>query len=240
MSFYTSLLFYRPVPPPPVTASDVARFLMSVRDLELLAGGGLLTLQVKFGSDIDVDDHPTSWEEPTATPSDFTVRDIEWDFDLSSPANLQEMIYRLVDDERRIYRRFASMGALDENVVLPISRIESPENEIDFTPDTLGLQIGPVIVGTLSSDMIAQVGWIALSISGCGYLWPWSGHEVVAALDGSSAIRRLANRCREHWPVPPAAASPDVVEQRREMGELWPYGGFDQPHDWHWGVHESG
>ena len=168
------------------------------------------------------------------------MREIEWDIDDLQPHGLEEIIDTLRGDVRRVYRAHLSIGTPVDSLLQPITRLNSPENDRDFTPDTLSISIGPVKVASLGSDDIAHVGWISVNLSGYGYLYPWTIREVVDRLEATPEIRRLADLCRTFWPVPPAPPRAEVVAARGEMGDLWPYDQADKEWDWYWGVQESG
>jgi hypothetical protein len=84
------------------------------------------------------------------------------------------------------------------------------------------------------------MGWIAISVSGPGYLYPWTFRDVLNRLEGTPEIHRIMEMCRSFWPAPSLPPEPDIVELRRQVAELWPYDDFARSWDWYWGLHESG
>ena len=239
MSFFTSLIFYRPRTPPLLTANDLAQFVARLRDTTLLVDGGLRSLKIKFGDAVDQDDKSTTWNEPLGGGRLFVAREIEWDQHLSDPT-IAEMVECLTGDGRRIYRAWISIGALSDEVLQPITRLNSPENDRDFCPDGLSLEVGPIEIYSLGTELIAHVGWIGLSISGSGYLFPWTIQEVVERAATAPAIQRLTDVCRASWPVTPERPEPRIAEARKQLGELWPYADLHKTWDWYWGVCETG
>ena len=239
MSFFTSLSHYRPGSPPSVTADDLSRFIAQISETSSLTDSGLRLLQVKFGDSIDQDDKGTTWEEESV-PGISMVHDIEWDLDLSSQPTHQQMVDSLASDQRRIYRAFVMLGMPIDDVLQPITRENSPENEINYYPDGLSVEIGPIKCYDMASEEPLHVGWISLSLSGGGYLFPWTFRDAHARLQDSSQIRRLADLCRSFWPVALDSLDPQVIQLRKKLNELWPYDQFDQPLDWCWGLQESG
>src|SRR5690349_10282242 len=131
MSFYTMLQYYRPRPPPAVTGDDLSRFVATLRGTGALEESGFLYVDVKFGQSIDQDYNGTTWEEPTA-PGMAIIHDIEWDIEIKDPAGLQDIIEKLAGDERRVYRANVGLGAATDELLRPLTRINSPENKIDF------------------------------------------------------------------------------------------------------------
>lgn len=239
MSFFTSLTFYRPTSPPAVTAADFSRFIAQIHDGVALTTSGLEMLRVKFGDAIDQDDEGTLWGEEL-TPAISIMHDIEWDVDLSDDSTIQEIIEALVSDSRRIYRARVTLGMPEDDVLRPITRENSPENEIGFYPDTLSIEIGPIRCFSLGSERSFHVGWIGLTISGGGYLFPWTFRDVFDRLQGSKQIQQLTNVCRSFWPVAKKPPEHRIIQLRKKLNELWPYARFDEPWDWYWGLRESG
>ena len=166
------------------------------------------------------------------------MSEIEWDLDLSHPGGIQEMIDALATDGRRIYRAHVSLGTPIDAVLQPVTRINSPENELDFCPDSLSVDTGPI--ERHGCDFRAFVGWIGLSLSGYGYLFPWTCRDVFQRLENTPEIRHIAEVCRSFWPVAPKLVEDRIVEVRKELGELWPYENLDKRWDWYWGIEESG
>lgn len=240
MSFYTCLTFYRPREPPAMAVSDLGRFIAQIHGLGLLTDDGLQYLAVRIGDSIDQDEKNTACYEAGAAPGIYLVKDIEWDLELSRPNGAAEIIAALVNDDRRIYRAFVSLGTPIDAALEPITRRNSPENEIDFCPDSLGIEIGPVVIGSLGCDAPAFVGWIGVSLSGSGYLFPWTFRDVLKRLEDAPEIQRITELCRSFWPVPAGLPEDRILEMRMQMSELWPYEDFHKTWDWYWGVQESG
>ncbi len=240
MSFYTGLTFYRPREPPAMTASELGQFIAQIRDAGLLANDGFKYLQVRFGRSIDQDERGTSDLEEETAPGLYIMKDIEWDLELSGPSDIAEIIAALANDKRRIYRATASLGTPMDAVLQPITRTNSPENTIDFCPYSLDIEIGPVMIGSLGCEALAFAGWIGVSLSGSGYLFPWTFRDVVKRLEGAPEIQRMTDVCRSFWPVSPGPPEDRIVDMRTQIGELWPYEDLDKPWDWYWGLQESG
>jgi hypothetical protein len=237
MSFHTTLQFYRPTEPPIVTGADLARFLERLRETATLQDNGWQTLQVKYGERIDADDSEAVWTEPIA-PQLSTIRSIAWDIDISANG-IQQIVDQLRDEPRHIYRAAVSLGTLDEKVVAPITRKGSAENDTDFLPYELGVEIGLIESWLMGDEQICEVGWMSLTLSGSGYLFPWTFPEVVRQLESVPLIGKLTDVCRSTWPVAPGPLNRKVVEFRRKMGKVWPYEDYDRPWDWYWAAREG-
>jgi hypothetical protein len=239
MSFYTSVVFYRPRKPPAMTASDIARFIVAIRGAKVLTRFGSRSLSVKFGKSIDKDHKGTTWEKRVA-PGIAEVHEIKWDVELDGSPSLQDIIDCLNSDHRRIYRAHISLGMPIADVLRDITRTNSAENRIDYCPDQLSIYVGPVELCSLSSSTMANAGWISASLHGSGYLFPWTVRELVQRAQSSRAIRRISNLCRSFWPVVSKPPPKRVIGARRQLGDLWPYNNAAKPWDWYWGVQETG
>ena len=192
-----------------------------------------------FGDAIDQDHKPSIIVEESHHPGIYTMAEIDWDVNLSDNPTIEEMIDCLASDQRLIYRASISLGIPIDDVLEPITRVDSPENEIDFTPNSLSIAVGPIECFSLGSDPLS-VGWISLDLCGDGYLFPWTLRDVFERISASSVIRRLTDVCRSFWPVPAELPSPELVELRRQFHEVWPYDQFDKSLDWYWGLQETG
>jgi hypothetical protein len=231
-------MYYRPRKPPLVTADDLASVVAELSKTSKLTTSGMYGLKVKFGEAIDRDDKETIWYEQTA-PGVARVHEIEWDIELSRAKGMDDIQMALAGDSRTIYRANVFLGMPTNDVLAPVTRMNSPENEIHYLPDTLALQIGPINAGLLSSDECVQVGWIALSLSGSGYLYPWTLADALERAATSQPIQVLTDIMRARWPVPPAVPDPEITELRRQLPDVWPHSDVDRKWDWYWGALET-
>jgi len=239
MSFFTSLTYYRPCTPPIVTGNDLANLITQLYETGTLTDSGFQILQVKFGNSVDQDEQDSSSAEEIM-PGLAVMDDIEWDLDVPKPSGIRGIIDALKGDNRPVYRAYASLGGAIDAVLKPITRTKSPENQINFCPDSVSLEIGPIEIFNLRSDAPAFVGWIGLSLSGNGYLFPWKFRDVFERLESTPEVQRIAEACRSFWPVAPDRPEPCIVELRRQLDDLWPYDSFDKEWDWYWGIQETG
>lgn len=239
MSFYTGVVFYRPTPPPQITTDRLSRFIQTIIQADVLDDRPIGFLEVKYGSSIDADDNGTSWEEELGSGIS-AWKEIDWDLQMSGKISPSEMVTALKADSRSIYRADVILGTLRQDIYEKISRLNTPENAVNFTPYDLSLSIGPIEISGLRSLHPFHVGWVGLKISGPGYLFPWTLRDVVDRIAESPEIQMLQAACRSHWPV--TTANPDsqlVAARKHYLGELWPYDRFDLPNDWFWGLQES-
>src|ERR1700722_698305 len=80
MSFFTTMHFYRPTPPPVVTGPDLAKFVKAFEALKVSEGECLFGTQIRFGKAIDQDDKPTILQEQVIAGIG-SVSEIEWDLE---------------------------------------------------------------------------------------------------------------------------------------------------------------
>jgi hypothetical protein len=110
---------------------------------------------------------------------------------------------------------------------------------VDLYLDQWFMEIGPIISCDLGSEDLFHVGWLSVSLSGYGYLYPWTFAELVQRAEGDSSIRRVTELCRATWPVEAGRRDRRQKTLRKRMGDLWPYPEIDRPWDWYWGLSES-
>ncbi|MGC4004598.1 MAG: hypothetical protein QM811_16345 [Pirellulales bacterium] len=238
MSFYSALNYVRPGRPPKLTGADVARFIERVRDSGLVVDDGLRYLNVKFGKSIDRDARGTS-RDIVLYPNLVIMGQIDWDLDLGHDPSLTDMITALRSEQHRVYRLNASLGAAVDGILRPLTRAGSPENEIDFLPYELTLQIGPIESFELSWDEAKHVGWIAVGVSGPGYLFPWTFEDVEQRLRSSPEIERLAELCRTTWPVE-ETASASWTDRLLDRLPFLRQASVGEPVEWKWYPFETG
>lgn len=83
-----------------------------------------------------------------------------------------------------------------------------------------------------------QVGWIYFSISGQGYLFPWTYEETLAKLRAHPVLQQVRDICREMWPATTQPPRPGIISDRPKMGKLWSEP-QDAPYDWYWAINET-
>jgi hypothetical protein len=239
MSFYTSLLYYRPTPPPIITGPDLAAFVRAFDQLAVSTENGPYTLQIKFGKAIDQDDKPAHWMQPMRdAPGISTLAEIDWDIDKFC-GSLEEDATQIGSHEQPIYRGFLSLGSVVENVGKDLRRAPCADNDQELCFDDWNMTIGPVQCSSLQGKQFS-VGWIALKLSGYGYLFPWTFAHLVRRAERNPTLQKVTRLLQETWPVPAKAPLPEHVAERKMMGELWPYPDLDRPWDWYWGLRETG
>jgi hypothetical protein len=253
MSFYTTLYFYRPTRPPRVTGPRLAEFI------EALCATGVIErradyIMLKFGRGIDQDEKPTSYEVPVpGVRGMYTVRSIKWDINHSS-IPLDERLQLLRNHDRPLYRATLSIGSVRRDVMEALQTPRPDEaGQMNLTLWDCVVSLEPVELGSMSTDDRFAVGWMSLSFSGNGYLYPWTPRDLTSRADALAALTAVTDVCRQFFPVDPDGA-PKMFQRiaprlrrlrlrrtRRQMGELWPFpDDLDRPWDWFWGVSETG
>lgn len=252
MSFYTSLHFYRPSPPPRVTGPLLADFVGRLVVSGIVDVSAKHDVQVKFGRAIDQDDSDTVIYEPVpGLPRSFRVRSIEWDVEHSG-ITLDDLRAVLSNHDRPIYRASVGLGTTRPEIIAHLQTNRPDDGNPNLCLWDCGVHLGPVGIGSLGSDGEFMVGWMSLSLGGNGYLFPWGPRDLTSRAATDPHLRAAANVCRSMWPVDPdnstgtfgklapALRRRRVRAARRRMGDLWPSDDLDLPWDWFWGVSETG
>lgn len=240
MSFYTSLHFYRPGPPPILTGAQLAAFVARFASLGIATEGDSIGLRVKFGRAIDQDDRPTDWDEPLTPDGILSIaRRIAYDAesaDLPSLARLADALARLGGP---IYRAGLDLGGVAEPVLSRVSREPSEENTVSLSLCRWALEAGPILSHALGGEAAYSVGWLSVAMHGPGYLYPWDFRGLLDRVESAPGVHHLMDLCRRTWPVRGDPPPRRVIRARRRMGELWPYDRLDLPSDWSWGLAEG-
>lgn len=236
MSFYSSLLFYRPGPPPIVSGKGLAAFLRAFEVLKVSDVSYPRTLEVRFDGPIDKDEKPASWGE-LVEPGLYESREIEWDLRVQC-RSIGEMAVAIGSDRRPIYRAELDLGNPLASIFESLA-VDSPENAHGFAPDTWGMTTGPTECHDLGGETSLFVGWMNVRLHGNGYLYPCTLAELVARAQSNPDLARVTDLCRETWPVDMGLVTERHAAMRKQAGELWPYPSLDMAWDWYWGLQES-
>ena len=234
MGFFTSLLYYRPGRPPLITGETLSQFIRRLIETDLVEKTRL-SLKVKNGRAIDQDRHDTS-RLVMLMPGLGQYEDIEWDVTVSAQGGFDGLVNPIANDQSAIYRAYINFGFLPSTS--RITRQPSDQNTVGLYPDGLSFLVEPVQSSNLGTECW-HVGWLALSFSGHGYLYPWTLRDIVKRAQDSPEIMRLCDICRSTWPVPSRRPSFLEVRRRKKYSLLWPYDDFKKPYDWYWGVRET-
>jgi hypothetical protein len=240
MSFYTGINFTRPLRPPQITGSNLADFFARLFALNLIKPTHQIGIQLRFGDRIDADDKPINYLEPT---SDLisSVRTIKLDVD-ESDQSPDQMLSLLRKCSQPIYRAFISLGSATNAFYRYMEVPEFANSDPDsLALDSWSFSIAPISSRSLSSDQDFNVGWIALTLSGYGHIYPWPWPQLAAHIASHPDIARAMDLCRSTWPVPSLAPDRAAIKQRQAMGDLWPFPNeLKRPWDWFWTLAETG
>jgi hypothetical protein len=239
MGFFTSLTYYRPGRPPTVTGRSFARFLGRIIETNLVEPCGLIGLKIKFGKAIDQNRRDAHWSQAIGLGLSES-REIEWDATVPASRGFAGLINEIADNDDPIYRAYASLGNLVEAVREPITILPPVKDAMGYWPDGLSISLGPVRPSGLQTGGGWLAGWIEMSFSGNGYLYPSTLSKLVTRAIDSPEITRLCEICRTSWPVPSHRPSIVAVMRRKKFKSLWPYDNFRKSYDWYWSVHETG
>jgi len=255
MSAFTAAVCYRAGGEPPVvTAGDLAVFVERILALDILAWERM-DVRLKFGRAIDQDDHNTTPEEQVGQNT-WLMLDYDWHVKANRLPHAEALellrhppASRTVERTRKlfgpkvvietfdphIYRARLSFGMLKEPIYRDLChKLEG--NYLNLTDLTFSIDVVELI--DPEEGGIFQVGWMDFSISGSGYLFPWSYAETMEKLRAHRELGLIRDFCRELWSASTQPVRPELVKGREQMGKLWsePY---DAPYDWYWAINET-
>jgi len=237
MSNFTSFTWLRPQKPPRITTTELAAFVTAIRATGIVQDRALpCTVHVRYGRAIDRNAKPTSRFVSTYRNVGY-YKDIRWS--VNQQVAGAEIADLLAAREASIYRAWIDLGPLNASLYDTLHRQPDEQNQQSLTPDGLSLSLGPVECCDLRSERAWQLGWIALSLGGYGYLWPWTLRDWVARADAHPLIQAMQQACEAAWPLPPEPPTAEAIMNRAELGSLFPYE-IDAPLGWRWSVHETG
>jgi hypothetical protein len=254
MSFYTTLHFYRPTPPPVVTGPALARFLLALSGTGLFERKGAEYLIVKFGRSIDQDAKGTT-VETQVVPGMYSVRSIEYDLK-HDRISLADAVQVLSNHDRPVYRASVNLGILRQDVIAALQTERPDDRNTNLCLWDSTIELGPIELGSISSERSFAVGWMSVGFGDNGDLVPWTARDLTGRAMSLPQLEPLTRICRETFPVDPDYRGPGFrsggtlrrllqrplsrFKRRRLMGDLWPFVELDRPWDWYWGVAESG
>jgi hypothetical protein len=241
MSFYSSLLIYRPDVPRKVSRADLAAFISAFALLGLKDETGAIDYYIKFGRGIDQDVETLESSEPIF--GDGLIR--VWDRPSYDADGLDFATLALVPEDVKsltgtIYRADLSLGYASKTLFDHLGHEPSEDNELGLALGCWGLELGPILSYGLNSEVPYKVGWLEVKLHRHGYLYPWSFRELIDRAESFSSIRALMELCCRTWPIAPGKPPRHAAKARKAMGDLWPYPRTDQPWACCWGLQESG
>jgi len=240
MSFYTSLNYFRPQPPPRITTRELADVVRRIYSAAEVTPNIMTGMRVKFGRAIDKDAKPTLRETETA-PGVFTVRSIEYDINHNAKS-CEQLVAELLESDSIVYRANIYFGCAADSICKLFTRANSPENAAGLCLSDLSLHIGPIHAATLADDAPRHVGWIALTLSGQGYLFPWTREEILKRTQQSNALNALTQICSDAWPIDPHTlrGTKNIRGLLKRMRKAIGQETVDTLNAWQWDIKETG
>jgi hypothetical protein len=135
-------------------------------------------------------------------------------------------------NDQPLYRAWVQLGDSIEEIWRPIRGLTEGAKFGNFRPYSWSVRLGVIELSSMDADDGPQVGWLALSFSGSGYLGATRFEELLARVTEQPAIRAAMNLCRQTWPVG-ASVSP-----RLSIPDQYFHSHSDS--EWSWGLAESG
>jgi hypothetical protein len=237
MSFFSSLIFLYPGPPPALTLGDLRIFANRLKESGLASPSRLSALELKFGKPIDSDYEdtmPMEWDE-SGTTGQFL--EYPWDHE-SRGKDWPDLWPSTERDGELVYRAYLSIGSLEPDVSKALTSMASKETTYEFiAPDQLSLEIGPALPSTLETEELVCFSLFSVRFSGNGF-FTWQPLPAYwDTIRASAPIATLMKVCRESFPAPEFARLDDL---RDDIGDLFlNYEGYT-PGDWIVSVSETG
>ena len=241
--------------PPVVKPADLARFIERILELDILTWGNL-GVQIKFGKKIDQDDK-TTYEEEQVGNNSFLMLDYRWDINeermlysdalslLGNSPKLKNIILKpklfylklktlTKQLSSNIYRATITFNEMKESVWKSLSHQEQ-RNYLYLSDFSFHITI--IEVANPQEEGIYQVGWMAFSVHGNGYLFPWTYEETLEKLRQHPVLNQIRDICRAMWPASATSPGKEIIDNRIKMGKLWSEP-VDAPDDWYWSICE--
>jgi len=239
MSFYTSIGFTRPGKPPRITSAALASFLEQFVAIGLMNSKSSVYTKVRFGRSIDADDRPI-FGETEETQGISRIREIKWDL-VGSRQTPESLLDLLRSKDQPIYRAHLMLGDASQALLDHMNSPAFHNPKLSLALDSWFVKIGPVASHDLQSETRAFAGWVSVTFSGPGYLWPTTLPQLIAHLESSPQIRRAMDLCRQTWPVPSLPPDRATIANRKKLGTLWGFPeSLNRPSDWLWTIAETG
>jgi hypothetical protein len=257
MSTYTTAYCYRSGGEPQIVKpADLARFIERILALDILTWDNL-GIQIKFGEKIDQDDR-TTYEEEQVGNNSYLLLDYDWDINeerlsysgalslLGNPLKYKEIIEKpklfflkpkTIQKKlpENIYRASISFNEMKESVWKNLSHQEQG-NYLYLSDFSFDITI--IEVADPQEAEVYQTGWMAFSVHGNGYLFPWTYEDTLIKLRQHPVLNQIRDICREMWPASTTPPDKEIIASRMKMGKLWSESA-DAPDDWYWTICES-
>ena len=178
MGFHTSFHLAYPTDPGVLTGATIKGLIEQLLP-HCREGSTFRSIGVAYGDRPSSSDRSAAYQVPTEIPG-LSLAGFRWDFQ-SWPKSTGELLGALTGfEEKNIHRALVAFGALTDEVAARLKREPGPENEIGLYPYDISILIEPIEVEPDDEDdEPVQVGWVAISISGSGYCYPWTQQELI-------------------------------------------------------------
>lgn len=241
MSFYTSLIYFRPQPPPRIKTRELASVIKAIYSTTNVLFDSISGVHVKFGSAIDTDTKGTTENVEIIPGAVYQPTDIEFDIDHDAET-CEAMIAELMQSDSTVYRARIHLGCAKDSICKEFQRMNSPENKVNLALHDLSLYLGPIHAYNLGEDEPRHVGWIGLTLSGGGYMFPWTREDVLKRAEQSVELQQLAQIVNDAWPIDPHPLK-RITNVRNLLARTRKALGAKDVNtltEWQWDVNESG
>ena len=159
MSLFSSLVIVFPGDPPILRPRDLQTFATSLqRTLDIPVSQDAL-VHLKYGSSPRQDfDSPNQLARNQGTNSYRTVR---YQWNMEKRGRLSESHIWNNSPSKNIYRAYVGLGKLPKQHMNNLLAMANPKSQKEFiAPDTVSIQIDPIIPCTLASVNLECIGWL--------------------------------------------------------------------------------
>src|SRR5262249_23609429 len=138
-----------PTKAPEVTCQSLADFVQGFRELRVSMETGAFTADIKFTVSPDFE-IPAADDYKSQTQLIDQCEETDWDLKLEEES-LDALSGALSRHAKVVSQAFVRLGDLTNELSSHLSRVKSPENEIDLVLDGWSLEFGPIRSGNLST-----------------------------------------------------------------------------------------
>ena len=236
MSLFSALVIVFPGVPPILHPRDLQTFATSLQRTLDIPGSQDVLVHLKYGNSPSQDfDSPNQLARNQGTNSYRTLR---YQWNVENRGLLSESHIWNKAPSKNIYRAYVSLGKLPKQHMYNLLAMANPNSQKEFiAPDSVSIQIDPIIPCTLASVNLECIGLMAISFSGYNY-FTWQPLSIYwEHVSKSDTVKSIIKLCRDVFPVPEL---PHLEVIKRQLGELFLNASEYQLGDWIATIHETG
>jgi len=195
----TRVQLIRPSRPPVIRGPELAEVVWEIAQTGIIGHDVGQVAQLRYGPRVDKDKETTSDFKPTSIATVVRVEDYPWDNE-QDLITIENLVRYLQVHPEPLYRASIGLGEIDDNLAEYLTREGHPEEPLPLTLSTITLEIGSIRVGSPQTKL-EHIGWIAFSLAGRGYPYPWSDQELLGRVRAIEAVQTIEGLLAQRWPV---------------------------------------